>query len=214
MNLSLSGCLVAVLMFALVPGPNAAQAQLRYDFSAGPNVTSVEVDFESTEQPSYDAVVGFFAGVTAGLSLGPASIHAGATFINAGAIFDGSNFMERDNFNVNFIAIPLDVRVYFPISLIASPYLLGSGELRYRLDLSDADQGFEDSLTRQSAAAGIGAGVRLNVPGLGLRISPEIRYAIDVTGISDGDVTIGEEVTSIRDEFKVDMLRFGLVLGL
>lgn len=214
MNHTPFGCLVAVVIFAFVPEPHEAHAQLRYGFSAGPNITSVEVDFENAEQPSYDAVVGFFAGVAAGLSLGPASIHAGATFINAGAIFDGSDFMERDNFNVNFVAIPVDVRVYFPISLIASPYLLGSGELRYRLDLSDADQEFEESLTRQSAAAGIGAGIRLNVPGLGLRISPEIRYAIDVTGISDGDVTVGDEFRRIRDEFKLDMLRFGLVVGL
>ncbi len=214
MNPPLRGSLTIVLLTMLIPSPQTVYAQLKYSFSAGPNVTSLEVDFEDAEKPEYDAVIGFFVGLTTGLTLGPASIHAGATFINAGAIFDGSEFLERDNFNVNFVAIPVDVRVFLPVSLIASPYLLGGGELRYRLDFSDADAGFEDSLTRQSVAAGIGAGVRLSVPGLGLRISPEVRYSIDVTGISDGDVTIGEEIMRIRNEFKADMLRFGLVVGL
>lgn len=202
-----------VFLFLIVPVEDA-RSQINYSFAAGPNITTLEVDFEDLERPRYDPVIGFFAGVTAGLELGPASVHAGATYVNAGAIFDGSEFLDRDNFDVNFITVPVDVRIFLPISLMASPYLLGGGELRYQLDLSDTDQGFEDSLERQSIAASIGAGIRLNVPGLGLRIAPEVRYAIDVTGLSSGEVTVSDEVLRIRDEFRADMLRFGLVVGL
>ncbi len=207
-------CLCLTFFVACIAPVQQAHGQIDYSFAAGPNVTTLEVDFENREQPQYDAVVGFFAGVNAGLELGPASIHAGATYINAGAIFDGSEFLNRDNFDVNFIAVPVDVRIFLPISPIASPYLLGGGELRYRLDLSDTDQGFQESLEQQSVAASIGAGIRLTVPGLGLRIAPEVRYAIDVTGMSSGDVTLVDEVLRVRDEFKADMLRFGLVVGL
>lgn len=211
----LSFCrLIALITAMLVGASHNANAQINYGFAAGPNVTILEVDFANVQNPSYDAVIGFFAGITAGLNLGPASVHAGVTYINAGAIFDGTEFLERDDFNVGFVAIPVDVRVFLPISPLASPYLLGIGEMRYRLDLSDAHADFEDALTRQSVAAGIGVGVRLNIPGIGLRIAPEVRYAIDVTGISEGDVTIGEELIRIRDDFRADMLRFGLVFGL
>jgi hypothetical protein len=214
MKFRLWGCLIVTTFAVSVMPVWDALGQINYTFAAGPNWTTLEVDFENLERPQYDAVVGFFAGVTGGIEIGPASIHAGATYVNAGAIFDGSEFLNRDNFDVGFITVPVDVRLYLPISLIASPYLLGGGELRYRLDLSDGEQGFGESLERQSIAAGIGAGVRLNVPGLGMSIAPEIRYAIDVTGLSSGEISVADEVFRIRNEFKADMLRFGLVVGL
>ena len=74
----------------------------------------LEVDFENLERlpegqrdrrrwPQYDAVVGFFTGVTGGIEIGLVIIHAGATYVNAGAIFDGSEFLNRDNVEVGLI---------------------------------------------------------------------------------------------------------------
>ncbi len=206
--------LYVVFVGVLLLHPGASYAQIDYSFSAGPNFTTLEVDFQNIQNPQYDAVLGFYASLYGGLSFGPVSVHGGAMFVNAGAIFDGSDFLDKDNFDVNFITIPVDVRVFLPLSPIAQPYLAGGGELRYRLDLSDADADFEEALSRRSAAASIGVGVRFSAPILGISLSPELRYAIDLEGLTDGDLTLRDEVVRIRKEFRADMLRLGLVVGL
>lgn len=214
MNGIQKGSLSALVAIVALWSASSSHAQLRFSLSAGPNFTTLDVDLENIRNPEYDAVVGFFVSVNAGLTLGPLSVHSGANYVNAGAIFNGSEFLSRDEFDVNFITVPLDVRVYLPITPIATPYILGGAELRYLLDLSDADAEFEEALNRQSTAASIGLGVKLKVPGIGISLAPEVRYHIDVTGLTEGDVDLRDEVLRIRDEFKADMLRLGLVVGL
>lgn len=207
--------LVAFVVALLVL--QSAHAQIRYDVSAGPNFTSMSTDLEdiqNLEDLDYDMKLGFYASLGLGMDVGPLAIHSGITYINAGAIFDGSTFLDRDDFDVNFIAIPVDVRIGIPVSPFLQPYLLAGGEGRYRLDLSGDTVTFEDNLKRQSLAASIGAGLTVALPLVGVSVSPEVRYAIDLEGLTEGDVTVGEELVRIRDEFKAHMLRFGLVVGL
>ena len=208
MMLAVTTCLLAA---------QPASGQIGYDFSAGPNLTMMNVDLqdlETLQEFDYDAQLGFYASLGVGMDLGPVSVHSGVIFVNAGGIFNGTDFLERDNFDVNFLTRPLDLRISIPISSSIQPYILGGGERRYRLDLSEDDISFEDNLKRQSSAASIGAGVRFSLPMLGVSVSPEVRYAIDLDGLTEGDVRIQDELVRIRDEFKANMLRFGLVFGL
>ena len=209
-----------VILLAFIFGYLSAvpvQAQIRYDLSAGPNFTSLSTGLDDVQELGdldYDMTVGFYASLGLGFDVGPLDVHSGLTYINAGAIFDGSTFLDRDDFAVNFIAIPVDLRLGFPVAPLVRPYLLAGGEGRFRLDISGENFSFEDNLKRQSLAASIGAGVTFSVPVVGVSLSPEVRYAIDIEGLTEGDVTVEEEVVRIRDEFKAHMLRFGLVVGL
>lgn len=195
---------------------SAAFGQIRYSVAAGPNFTALEADLgdlSNLQSVENATEIGFFANLGLSLDAGPLAVRSGLNYVSAGAIFDGSNFLERDDFTVSFITIPVELAFAFSAAPGVRPYVLGGGERRFRLDLSDDEIDFQDNLKTQSTAATIGAGVSLTVPGFGISVSPEVRYAVDIDGLTTGEVTVGDELVRIRDEFKADMLRFGIVLG-
>lgn len=195
--------------------------QVSTSVSAGPNFTSLDLDTDKLREIDegwgdidYDPVIGFYLGFSTGVELGPVVVRSGLSFVNAGAIFDGSTFLDEDEFEVNFITLPIDLRIYIPVSERVRPYLSAGPEFRYRLhlDVDEADEDFVDDLDRLTPAASIGAGVSIELPVLGIGVSPELRYAVDFHGLVSGDVTLQDEAVRIKETFKADMYRLGVAI--
>lgn len=212
-----------VLLLCLLLTPEASRGQLLYSFSAGPNFSKLDLgleDLQDIDDPlenlNYDFTVGFHLGVGTGVKVGPVYLRTGISFVNAGAIFNGSTFLEDDEFDVNFITVPVDIKVNIPISERITPYISGGPEFRYRLnlDVNEEDMEFVDDLDRLIPTATIGAGVSIDLPVLGIGFSPELRYAIDFLGLVRGEVTIEEQALRIKRAFKADILSLGIVLEL
>ena len=184
-------------------------------FSAGPNLTTLDVqlDLDRRAVDDYAVVVGYYVTLYTGFKVSILHVRSGLSFVNAGALYDGASFLNEDEFKVHFLTIPVDVRLKIPLGTGATPYLFAGPQFRYQFTPDDLDVDVRDDINHLTTTGSIGLGVRLTLPGTTLSLSPELRYAVDVRGLFDGDVTVRDEVYRIGDDFKADMLQFGLVLG-
>lgn len=195
------------------PHPPATSG-VDFGLTAGPNFSELQVEFDDRRRPQYDIVVGYFIGMYTGIRVGLFRLRTGVSFVNAGALFDGSDFLREDEFRVHFITIPIDLRLQVPVGPAAKLYVFAGPQFRYQLELDEIDADLQDDLRHLGTTASLGAGIRLKWPGIPFKISPEIRYAIDVQGLTDGDVSVRDESVRIREEFRADLVQFGLVFGL
>lgn len=193
--------------------PPAANSGLLFGLSVGPNFSELTVDFADRRNPDYHVVLGYHLGLFTGVRLGPLSARTGLSFVNVGAIFDGSDFLEQDEFQVHFLTVPIDLRLQVPLNRTMKIYAFAGPQFRYRLEIDNIDADFEDDLRHLSTTASIGLGVRFKVKGVPFKVSPELRYAIDITGLTDGSVTVRDEAIRVQEEFKADLVEFSLGLG-
>jgi hypothetical protein len=194
--------------------PSASSVAL--GFSAGPNLTTLDVQFdlERRSVEDYSVVVGYYLTLYTGFKVNILHVRSGISFVNAGALYDGTSFLEEDAFKVHFLTIPVDVRLKIPLGKGATPYLFAGPQFRYQFTPDDLDVDVRDDLNHLTTTGSLGLGIRLTVPGTSFSLSPELRYAVDVRGLFEGDVTVRDEVYRIGDAFKADMVQFGVVLGL
>ena len=187
----------------------------RLGLAIGPSFTRLTVDLRDREAPGYDVVLGFHVGVIVGLDAGPATLRTGLHLLNSGALFDGSEFLNEDEFRVNFLTIPVEGRLDFRRRGLVHPYLFAGPEFRFLFSLDDRDINFRDDLRRLSATGAVGVGVEFEAPwGLPVGLSPELAYVFDLTGIYDGefvrdDAGIVETASAIR----ANMVRLGFGLN-
>lgn len=196
--------------------PPVRTASFALGFSAGPNLTTVDVqvDVDRRRVDGYELVLGYYLTLYGGLRVGPLHLRSGISFVNAGALYDGARFLDRDAFDVHFISVPVDVRLKIPVGKHAQPYLFAGPQVRYQYTVGTLDDGLRDDIRHLATTASLGAGVRFTLPGTTFAVSPELRYAVDITGLLDGDVTVRDEAVRIGDAFHADMLQLGVVLGL
>lgn len=202
--------LVLLLAFATA-GP--AQAQLRFGVAAGLNYTTLsDIDLGSS-RTTYDNRSGWHAGVFVDLGAGPLALRPGVYYLHAGRLFENglSPVIDtlQDSFDLNFIVVPIDVRLRFGFPFL-SPYLHGGPELRFRSD--DVDPGLEEALDLRSFNLGgnFGLGLELNLGGY--KLMPEFRYSFDISGITGDTVTIGgnEIQTGGENKSQAYLLRLGI----
>ncbi len=184
--------------------------------SVGPNLTTldVQIDFDNRVVKDYNVVLGYYLSVYTGVRLGPLHMRTGVSFVNGGALYNGTEFLDADEVKINFITIPIDLRLKLPLGKGAVPYLFMGPQFRYQYTLDDFDAEFRDDIRHLATTASVGLGVRLTIPGTTIAFSPELRYGIDITGLVDGEVTVQDEVYRIGDEFKADMVQLGIVIGM
>ena len=194
--------------------PSASSVAL--GFSVGPNLTTLDVqlDLERRAVDDYSVVVGYYFTLYTGFKVSILHVRTGLSFVNAGALYDGATFLDEDEFKVHFLTVPVDVRLKLPLGNGATPYLFAGPQFRYQFTPDDLDVDVRDDINHLTTTGSIGLGIRLTVPGTTFTLSPELRYAVDVRGLFEGDVSVRDEVYRIGDAFKADMLQFGLVLGL
>jgi hypothetical protein len=214
--------LFAAVLLAIVP----SQAQVGLDFNLGPTVNWTEDVSAFTFDPedpttvfdrdSLDVPV--TVGVQGGLGLtvrsGALGVRLGGQFLNTAAIYDGEQRFNRQTLEASFVTLQLDLQ-YVQSLGPASVVVFGGPEARYLLDLSGELAGVEDvrdGLDLLSAAATVGAGLRLDVGGT--RLGPQVRYAFDLTGVGGDDLAVDDGTAFRLDEaFDVHTLLVGLVFG-
>ncbi len=190
-----------------------AQAQLRFGVAAGLNYTTLsDLDLGST-RTTYDNRSGWHAGIFVDLGAGPLALRPGVFYLHAGRLFeDGlSPALDaiQDNFDLNFIVVPIDVRLRMATPVI-SPYFLGGPELRFRSD--DVDLEIKEALDLRSFNLAGNAGFGVEVSLGGYTFMPEFRYSFDISGITGDTVMIGDVELNAEGENKsrAYMLRLGL----
>ena len=141
------------LLFVLLFMPVTAQAQFSFGVGAGLNFTSLaDVDFGST-RTVYDSRSGYHVGAFLDFSAGPIALRPGVYYMNAGTLFeDGFDSVSSlntidDNFELNFVVVPIDVRLRLGIPLL-KPYIHAGPELRFRSE--DASTEVEEALDLRS----------------------------------------------------------------
>lgn len=213
-----------VLAVALLALPT--QAQVTFDVNVGPAVTWAEDVSAFTFDPADPGTVldrdslgtGVTVGVQGGLGVrvrrGALGVRLGGQFLNTAALWDGEERLSRRALDASFVTVLLDVQYVRSVGP-ASAYVFGGPEARYLLDLSGEVAGVQDvrdGLDLVSAAAVVGAGLRLDLGGTVL--GPEIRYAFDLTGVGGDDLALDDGTAFRFDEaFDVNTLLVGIVFG-
>ncbi len=108
------------------------------------------------------------------------------------------------------VEIPLDFRLSIAPEGLIDGYLVAGPVMTFPR-CPDFDQAVET----WQLTADVGGGVDLDVPGLGIRIQPELRYSIGVTDFLEESFTIGDvTVMPDDDERRISklMLRLNVVL--
>lgn len=205
-----SGALVALL---LISTAGTSNAQVHFGVTAGPQITHVDMKFKSGERPDVDLVLGFHVGGAIAYDIGMLTLRSGVEYENAGGLFNGAAFFDRAEFDVNFIAIPIDVRLRFAKKAVLRPYIFAGPEFRYSLNTED-EFVLKDDLRLANASFAAGAGISIRIPYVPFRFSPEIRYSSDLTGIYTGELETDDGgIVETAESVKANALRLGVLMG-
>jgi hypothetical protein len=170
--------------------------------------------FKDGRNPKLDLVVGFHFGIAIGYSTGPFTIRTGLNFLNAGALFDGTTFLVRDEFDVSFLTLPIDFRLTPFRGRFVRPYIFAGPGFRYGLDLKRRPISLQDDIRLLDATFEAGIGVSLRIPKLPIRFSPEIRYVSDLFGFYNGELETDDGgLVSTSETVKANAVRIGVLLG-
>ena len=160
--------------------------------------------------------IGFQGGLGLTVRRGALGLRGGIEVLNTSAVYD---FESRESFSdqslqANFVTFQLDARLIQNVGP-GRLYLFAGPEFRYLLD---ASEGFasvgevREGLDFISTAATFGGGFKVDV--FGTRFGPEFRYALDLTGVQGGDLTLDDGTVIRFDEaYDLDSFLVGIVFG-
>jgi hypothetical protein len=200
-----ASCLGLLAGAAAQPALAAAQG---LGFAAGANFDELS-EIEGDARASFDNATGFHVGVFYDVVLGPLAIRPGIVYVDVGEIDpQGDPGEELDELDLALVEVPVDLRLRLTTPVL-TPYLLGGPVVRFNAG-DDEILGAEQRDV--SVAGSLGVGVEVPVPGLGLRLFPELRYQFGLTGVTDDPVRVGDVVfePSEDPELNAFMLRVGL----
>ena len=102
-----------------------------------------------------------------------------------------------DEFSVSYVLVPIDL-IYKPLPTpLIKPYLLAGPEFRIASgDLADAAFG-DDGARSFTTAINIGIGAQFGAV-IGPKVFGELRYAFDLSGVSEGDDSVKVNVVMLR----------------
>ena len=180
------------------------EAQTTLGIVAGVNLASFNDIQVGSLRETFDRRTGFHAGLFVDAGFGPVAIRPGLQYLNVGPLFEGASFLDPDAFQLNYVAIPVDVRLQV-ISILVAPYVFTGPEFRF-LASSDAQTDFEDDLKDVVMVWSVGAGVKIGA------FYPELRYTFDVSGVTDEQFDVAG-LTVVTDNAKVNGFRLSLGLG-
>lgn len=178
-----------VALAVLVLTPHRSNGQVQFGLVGGANFASLD-DFSSGDNLiSLENRTGFHLG--AFLDIGSASwgIRPGIYYLNAGPLFEGATFINDDHFDLNYVAIPIDVRFNLGVGPI-QPYLITGPEF-HLLASGDMPGEIRDNLKSAVVDWSIGAGLAIGMPGSGLVLYPQLRYNFAISDFARNEFNIG-----------------------
>ena len=203
------GLLAAVLAFL---GAGRAEAQASFGVGAGLNFSSLnDVDFGSAST-TYDRHQGYHIGIFVDLNAGPIAVRPGVYYVNAGPLFEGLDDVNtetiEDNFDLNFISVPVDLRLQLPLPFV-KPYALLGPEFLFLTD-TDAGGDLEGAMEDVTFAGNVGLGVVVDMPLVGVKLYPEFRYGFSVSGLVPEDTELLGAPASKDQRVNMFLIRVGV----
>ncbi|HYE94597.1 MAG TPA: outer membrane beta-barrel protein [Rubricoccaceae bacterium] len=169
--------LLAALLLALAP---SAQAQLlpRFGITGGLNFGSI------SDAAALSSSTGFHVGAYTELGAGALSVRPSLLYVRVGDV-DASGFGGGDEESLNFIAVPVDLKMRMGTPFV-KPYVLAGPEARFV-------QGSITELNTSSFtwAANVGLGAEVSAL-IGPNAFAEVRYGLGLSGIFDEEDAEGE----------------------
>lgn len=200
---------LALAAFVLSTGWMAGSAQAQgLGIAAGLNYDDLsDIDTGSAET-SFDNASGYHVGIFYDLAVGPLALRPGVYYMDIGEFEDSENIFE-ESIDLSLIEVPVDVRLRLAPTPILTPYLMAGPVFRFPNSNSDS---FDDALEEVNVAANIGAGLELNLPGIGLTFYPEVRYTFGLSNFTRDEFEIGGQNISVEKEGRLNtfILRLGV----
>lgn len=201
----LLGALLLVAAFTV--GTTHAQG---LGISAGGNFDNLS-DIEGDAQASFDNAASYHVGLFYDLTFGAIALRPGVIYVDVGAFdADGDFASEVDKLDIRLIEVPVDARVRLGTAPQFKPYALAGPVLRFNASNDDFTK---DNIKDVSVGAGVGVGLELTVPGVGLTLYPEFRYQFGLSDFWDDDIEAANTTFSPSDsQLSTYMLRLGVAL--
>lgn len=200
---------IALFLFAYSNTP--ARAQI--GFAAGLNYESLSDLETSNAKATFDNASGYHAGIFYDLSIGTVGIRLGAFYRDLGE-FEGEGLSveglegEFRKIDLAMIDFPVDIRLNLSTTPLIQPYVLVGPVFSLP---SSGDNVFDRSLESLLVSGTIGAGIALTIGGL--RLFPELRYAIGISRLLKNEVEVaGFQLETDVQRVNSVMLRLGVVL--
>ena len=123
--------------------------------------------------PGSESSTGYHVGLFYDLAVGPLALRPGIFYREIGKYVVESGTVESQAYDISLIEIPVDLRFRMFALPFVKPYVLAAPVLSLPQSGDEFSEGVEDL----AMSANVGLGVELSLPGVGLRIMPEFRYA-------------------------------------
>lgn len=199
----------ALLLGATLATAPAAQAQL--GVAGGANFDRLgDVEGDEDTGLNFDNATGYHVGLFYEFGAGPLRVRPGVFYMDVGSFQSSESFDEaEDEFDLNLVEVPIDLRFrFFPLPIV-KPYLTAGPVFRF--DVS-GDEGFGEATEDFSFAGNVGGGLEISLPGSSLRLTPELRYSFGLTPVAEDYEALGIGFSPEDDESRLNniMLRLGV----
>ncbi len=188
-----------------------AQAQL--GVAAGLNFDSFTDIRVFDGDATLDNSTGWHAGVFLDLSLGPLALRPGVFYRDLSRVdLSVTGFTDTFGLDVSMIEIPVDVRIRLAPTPLIKPYAIVAPVFAFANSSEDGD--VENAVEDFTMSANVGLGLELSVPGLGIRLFPEVRYAFGLSRFISKEFQIAGQTVQTTDVSRNNtfMLRLGVGL--
>jgi hypothetical protein len=206
---------IAALVLAalgILPAGRTVSAQIQFGLLGGANFTAFEDITAGESLVNLDQAIGYHIGAFVDIGAGAFGVRPAVLYLDAGPLFEGADFLDQDDFNLLYVSVPVDLRFSMGVGPI-QPYLLAGPELRILASAQDAPPELEDQLSDLVMNAGIGLGVKVNLPIVGLTLYPQLRYSFSLSKWLDRTYEInGVTITTDGDQ-KPNMWLLSLGIG-
>lgn len=189
-----------------------AQGQLGIGVIGGANFSSLSAMQANGALVSFDNATAFHAGVFLNLQLGPVGLRPSILYLNAGPLFEGATFLNQDDFDLAYVAIPVDITYTIGFGPL-KPYLFAGPEFRV-LNSTGAPLDLEENLQTFVMSANVGLGLALSLPGSSLRLYPQIRYSFGISELTDATYQVEGISIQTDGDSRVNMWLLSLGIGL
>lgn len=194
--------IVLILMLAgggLLPTP--AHAQL--GVTAGLNFAQMD-DFTSSVQntsvnTAFDNSTGYHVGLLYEFGSGTWTFRPGAVFRTIGTYSlprDPTVGDLRDEFDLQVVEVPLDIRLRLLDLPLIHPYVLAGPQASFPW----SEGGFSDATKDIALSANVGAGVNIEASWLPASLQMELRYETGLTDFLENNFTVGDRTFEVQDE--------------
>ena len=198
---------VLVSLGILIAGLQLAPVHAQVGVAAGLNFETLS-DIEAFDATTtFDNATGYHAGIFFDLGMGPVGLRIGAFYRDLGE-FDATGDVndELEKIKLTMIDFPVDIRVNLTSSPAVQPYVLAGPVFSLPSSVNDE---FDGTLQSLYISGNVGVGLSLNLGGV--RLFPEVRYAIGVSNlVEDGAELGGIELQTDDTRVNSAMLRLGI----